>query len=67
MEASSNWLSLPGSSPDPGGGGLQRQTDWSRTYSGIASINKSTRDNKNILEVRLERSEGARFNLSKVF
>ena len=34
------------------------------SYAGIASINTSVRDNKNVLEVRLERSESARFNLS---
>ena len=36
------------------------------SYSCIASINKSVRENKNILEVRLERSEGVRFNLTIV-
>ena len=34
------------------------------TYSSITSINTSVRDSKNILEVRLEKQEGSRFNLS---
>ena len=34
------------------------------TYSSIASINTSVRDNKNLLEIRLERQEGSTFNLS---
>ena len=34
------------------------------TYSSITSINTSVRDNKNLLEVRLERQEGSTFNLS---
>ena len=34
------------------------------SYAGIASINTSVRENKNILEVRLEKTDGARFNLS---
>ena len=34
------------------------------SYSGIASINKSVRDDKNILEVRLERTSSARFSLT---
>ena len=42
----------------PGGGGFRG------SYAGIASINTSVRDTKNILEVRLEKSENARFNLS---
>ena len=46
------------------GGGFQDSVR--KSYSGIASINKSVRENKNVLEVRLERSEGARFNLSMV-
>ena len=37
-----------------------------KSYSGIAAINKSVRDNKNVLEVRLEKNETARFNLSNV-
>ena len=36
------------------------------TYSSITSINTSVRDNKNILEVRLEKQEGSTFNLSMV-
>ena len=34
------------------------------TYSSITSINTSVRDKKNILEVRLEKQEGSRFNLT---
>ena len=34
------------------------------TYSSITSINTSIRDKKNILEVRLEKQESSRFNLS---
>ena len=34
------------------------------TYSSITSINTSVRDNKNILEVRLEKQPGASFNLT---
>ena len=61
------WLMLPGAEgPGPGGGdGVAAEASGpKRSYSGIASINKSTRENKNVLEVRLDRSEAARFNLS---
>ena len=34
------------------------------TYSSIASINTSVRDKKNILEVKLEKQEGAKFSLT---
>ena len=34
------------------------------TYSSITCINTSIRDNKNILEVRLEKQQGTNFNLS---
>jgi hypothetical protein len=34
------------------------------SYSSITSINTSVRDQKNILEVRLEKQEGSRFNLT---
>ena len=34
------------------------------TYSSIASINTSVGDRKNILEVRLEKQEEAKFNLT---
>ena len=34
------------------------------SYSSIASINTSVRDNKKILEIRLEKQEEASFNLS---
>ena len=36
----------------------------SQTYSSITSINTSIRDNKNILEVRLEKQDHARFYLT---
>ena len=34
------------------------------SYSSITAINTSARDSKNILEVRLEKQEGSKFNLS---
>ena len=34
------------------------------SYSSIASINTSVRENKNILEIRLEKQPGASFNLT---
>ena len=46
--------------PPPGGG----QGVGVRSYAGIASINTSVRDEKNVLEIRLEKSEGAKFNLT---
>ena len=49
---------------DGSGGGPGRPGGGRGSYAGIASINTSVRDNKNVLEVRLERSENARFNLS---
>ena len=64
-----DWPALPGSGPGPGGGGAvggEGLGPVKKSYSGIAAINKSIRDDKNVLEVRLERSEGARFNLSMV-
>ena len=56
----------PGGGPGGGsGGGPGRPGVGARgSYAGIASINTSVRDNKNILEVRLEKSENAKFNLS---
>ena len=36
----------------------------SPTYSTITAINTSEREKKNILEVRLEKQQGASFNLS---
>ena len=36
------------------------------TYSSITAINTSVRDNKNVLEVRLERQQGASFRLSQL-
>ena len=55
-----------GSGRGPGGGqgGVAGQSGGRGSYAGIASINTSVRDNKNVLEVRLERTEEARFNLS---
>ena len=50
-----------------GGPGNNTSSAESRgTYAGIASINTSTRDNKNVLEIRLEKTESAKFNLSVV-
>ena len=37
----------------------------SPSYSSITSINTSVRDNKNILEVKLEKQEGSRFNMTQ--
>ena len=34
------------------------------SYARITSINTSVRDQKNVLEIRLERSENAKFNLT---
>ena len=67
----SEWPQLPGHGQGPGpgpGGGVDAGNlhPAKKSYSGIASINKSVRENKNILEVRLERAEGARFNLTAV-
>ena len=63
MASSSDaWPSLSSGSQEPDPGGVQNFTRPS--YSGIAAINKSVRDNKNILEVKLERTSSARFNLS---
>ena len=36
------------------------------TYSSITAINTSVRDDKNVLEVRLERQQGASFRLSQL-
>ena len=49
-----------GSNRPRGGSGRHGQT-----YSSIASINTSVRDNKNILEVKLEKQEGTRFTLTQ--
>ena len=49
-----------GSTRPRGGSGREGQT-----YSSIASINTSVRDNKNILEVKLEKQEGSRFTLTQ--
>ena len=52
--------------PGPGGGEAEAQQVKKPSYSGIASINKSVRDKKNILEVRLERTTSTRFHLSMI-
>ena len=39
-------------------------TGSSPTYSSITSINTSVNDKKNIVEVRLEKQQGASFNLN---
>ena len=66
----SEWPQLPGQGPGPGPGDTDTAAEGvqqvPKSYSGIAAINKSVRDNKNVLEVRLEKSENARFNLSNV-
>ena len=49
----------PASSSSRGGPGA-----GGPSYSSITSINTSIRDNKNILEVRLEKQQGSTFNLS---
>merc|ERR1719318_1376714 len=56
----------PGGDPGggPGGGPWGGGDKVKKSYSGIAAINKSVRDNKNVLEVKLERSGGARFSLT---
>ena len=62
------WPGLPGQQwpgPGPGGGG-PTEVGVRPSYSGITAINKSIRDSKNVLEVRLEKTEGARFNLTLV-
>ena len=66
--AVSEWPELPGQGPGPGetDKGAEGTHQGAKSYSGIASINKSIRDNKNVREVRLEKSENARFNLSNV-
>ena len=64
--SSSEWPELPGQGPGPGGGSDSAQQQVPKSYSGIAAINKSIRDNKNVLEVRLEKSENARFFLSNI-
>ena len=46
----------------PQGSGLSE----TRSYSSITAINTSVRDNKNVLEVRLERQQGATFRLSQL-
>ena len=47
-------------------GSQDSSVGMARTYSSIAAINTSIRDNKNILEVRLERQQGASFRLSQL-
>ena len=54
------WGDIPG----PGGGGTTSQPKSS--YVGIASLNTSVRDNKNLLEIRLDRSDfNVSFNLNQ--
>ena len=53
----------PGGGPGGGLGG-GNGIGGRGSYAGIASINTSVRDNKNVLEVRLERDEGNKFYLS---
>ena len=36
-----------------------------RSYSSITAINTSVRDRKNVLEIRLERQQGASFRLNQ--
>ena len=64
--AAAEWPKLPGEGPGPGDGLDSEQQQIPKSYSGIAAINKSVRDNKNVLEVRLEKSENARFYLNNI-
>ena len=64
--AAAEWPKLPGEGPGPGDGIDSEQQQIPKSYSGIAAINKSVRDNKNVLEVRLEKSENARFYLNHI-
>ena len=49
---------------DGSGGGPGWPGAGRGSYAGIAYINTSVRENKNVLEVRLEKTGAARFNLS---
>ena len=54
-----------GGPPGPGGGGTSAVQTKS-SYVGIASLNTSVRENKNLLEIRLDRSDNSvSFNLSQ--
>ena len=54
-----------GGPPGPGGGGTSAVPTKS-SYVGIASLNTSVRENKNLLEIRLDRSDNSvSFNLSQ--
>ena len=56
----------PGGGPIGGAWGSAGGTHGGRapTYSSITAINTSVRDNKSILEIRLEKQQGASFNLT---
>ena len=55
---------LGGGGPDGSGGSVGSTRS---SYVGIASLNTSVRDNKNLLEIRLDRSDfSVSFNLSQV-
>ena len=43
-----------------------QRTGETRSYSSITAINTSVCDKKNVLEVRLERQQGASFRLSQL-
>ena len=57
-----------GGPPGPGGGGSASSGGTTKSsYVGIASLNTSVRDNKNLLEIRLDRSNfNVSFNLTQV-
>ena len=64
-----NHVGAWGGPPGQGGGGTSSSEGPTGTtkssYVGIASLNTSVRDNKNLLEIRLERSAfSVSFNLS---
>ena len=64
-EASSGHVGAWGGPPGPGGGGTTAGPVRS-SYVGIASLNTSVRDNKNLLEIRLDRSDfNVSFNLNQ--
>ena len=47
-------------------GSQGQRTEQTRSYSSITAINTSVRDRKNVLEIRLERQQGASFRLSQL-
>ena len=58
-----------GDPPGPGDGAREVRVDGSSksSYVGIAGLNTSVRDKKNLLEIRLERTDfNVNFNLSQV-